>query len=284
LKCPALDVSGVDYGLVLAVADDFRPTAAQEDGDRLTLFFSSGADRNRAADAISLAWPGARVARLEVDDEDWARRSQQDLPPVRVGRIVVLSPGAAADPAPGLSLVIQPSTGFGTGHHATTRLCLAGLQTLELSNRVVVDVGTGSGVLAMAARLLGAREVLGIDYDSDAVRAANENLPLNPMLDRVRFEVGDLGTLDRVRFLRPFSAADVVTANLTAWHLAHHAETLLGLLQDGGALVLSGLLVSERDLVVAAIAEWGGQRFRVDVVWEMEEDGWSGMVLRTTPR
>lgn len=172
-----------------------------------------------------------------------------------------------APPAPPahLTLVIAPSMGFGTGHHATTRLCLAALQRVDLEDRVVLDIGTGSGVLALAARLLGARDALGIDNDADAIQAATENLALNPHVDAVRFETVDL----RDATLRP---ADIVTANLTGALLVRAASLLLAVVRPGGTLILSGLLSGERKAVKEAFE-------RVKLLWEAEEDGWVVLVL-----
>jgi ribosomal protein L11 methyltransferase len=156
--------------------------------------------------------------------------------------------------------------GFGTGHHATTRLCLLALQHLELSGRAVLDVGTGSGVLAIAARLIGAGAVVGIDFDADAIQSARENLDLNPAAADVRLIVGDL----RDSALRP---ADVVTANLTGALLVQSAAQLAALVRPGGTLVVSGLMTHERDGVVAAFAP------AAQVVWEAQDDGWVGLAF-----
>src|SRR5262245_19309894 len=156
--------------------------------------------------------------------------------------------------------------GFGTGHHATTRLCLAALQDIDLSGAFVLDAGTGSGVLAIAAARLGARRALGIDFDPDAIQSARENLDLNPEAGGVEFEVADLAARDLPR-------ADVVTANLTGALLVRSAAALLDAVRPGGRLVLSGILADERDEVVHAFAPAGIVRIR-------EEDGWVGLAMK----
>ncbi len=270
----ALLVSGVDDEFALAAVDDFAPVAAQPSDAGVTIYFPSSAQRDNARQALVIAFPGAAVAPVDVDDEDWARRSQEHLGPIVVGRVTV-KPGdsdRAADTAtaqrPGaagpVEVVIQASMGFGTGHHATTRLCLAALQRLErdgrLVGRVVLDVGTGSGVLALAARALGARRAIGLDYDPDAIASAQQNLPLNPNLDAVEFRLFDLTT-------EPLLPADVVAANLTGALLCRTAPLLLGAVADGGTLILSGVLDSERAAVVSAFAPF-------HVTWERREDEW----------
>jgi ribosomal protein L11 methyltransferase len=137
--------------------------------------------------------------------------------------------------------VIEPSMGFGTGHHATTRLCLEALQTLDVRGAVVFDAGTGSGILAIAASRLGAAAVYAIDVDADAVRSARSNLTLNPQA-HVTVALADLTS-----FAMP--PADIVLANLTGATLVRSAAGLAGRLRPGGTLVASGILASEADEV-----------------------------------
>ena len=136
--------------------------------------------------------------------------------------------------------------GFGTGHHATTRLCLAQLQTLDLRDKDVLDVGTGSGVLAIAAAALGAASALGIDDDADAIQAANENLDFNGVTN-VTFAVRDLMKAE-------LPAADVVLANLTGALIVRAASRLVRAMRPGGTLIVSGVLASEGDDVRRALA------------------------------
>jgi ribosomal protein L11 methyltransferase len=269
---PALRIAGLaDPEAILAIVDDCSPTAVDQQGAVLRVFFSSSSARDTAHAA--LARSGIAAEPIDVDDEDWARRSQQGLEPVTVGRIVVVSSQPPApSPQPPFVIVIPPSMGFGTGHHATTRLCLAALQTVDLTGAFVLDVGTGSGILAIAAARLGAARVLGIDTDPDAVQAARESLSANPDARNVSVEVADLasGSLPH---------ADVVTANLTGALLARAAGQLAGAVRPGGSLIVSGLLAEERDAVRAAFGA-------MELAWEAEEDGWIGekfMTRRTAP-
>ncbi|HUR32259.1 MAG TPA: 50S ribosomal protein L11 methyltransferase [Vicinamibacterales bacterium] len=281
MKYPALDVRAADPDLVLAVVDDFAPTAVEDLADGVSIYFTTPERRDEARVAVGLALPRATVSARDVDDGDWARRSQQNLTPITVGRITVtppwfshtaagvqpsVSPSPSAPPASrALTITILPSMGFGTGHHATTRLCLAALQTLDLRGSHVLDVGTGSGVLAIAAAALGAVETLGIDFDADAIANARENLALNPTIAGVRFEVVDVREA-------PLAMAALVVANLTGAVLVHNAALLRKAVAPGGTLVVSGLLAHERDDVVSTFSG-------ATVKWSAEEAGWVALAF-----
>ena len=221
---PALDLqwrSGPDAAeicdLLYALLDDFEPHAFHEgeSADRWRVFFKTPEQRDAATAAVR-TFLGDRllaVSTVNVPDEEWARRSQADLTAIRIGRIVVAPPwhdpaGFQHLPAYHLQpepvsirhsadhlIVIDPSTGFGTGHHETTRLCLSLLQTIELAGRRVIDVGTGSGVLAIAAAKLGAASVVALDEDPEALRNARENVARNDVAASVDVREADLATV-----------------------------------------------------------------------------------------
>ncbi len=261
--------------LLLASLDDLHTTAIQEFDGRWLVFFATATDRDRAAAARPKSAPGVlRVDAVDVADNDWAHRSQRDLAPICVGRIVVAPPWAvgteAAEGTPGgrpVTIVIQPSMGFGTGHHATTRLCLDLLQRLDLDGRSLLDVGTGSGVLALAAHALGACTVVAVDDDPDAIESARENLVLNGVSGCIELRLGDFRDLSAQKW-------DVVTANLTGGLLARGAAVLSAAVAPGGALVISGVTLEEEADVLAAFAPW------MTPVERLSEDEWLGSILR----
>jgi ribosomal protein L11 methyltransferase len=281
-KWPAVDVTDpLDHDLTLAIVDDFTPTAAEPRGQTLRIFFQTATTRDAACAGLSAA--RYRAEPVDVDDEDWARRSQENLKPITVGGITVVPSGPLrpSHPAPDTrhqapgTIVIQPSMGFGTGHHATTRLCLHALQAIDLTNRFVLDVGTGSGILAIAAVRLGAARAVGIDRDADAIQAANENLLVNFGVEAVEFQIADLSAAH-------LPAADIVTANLTGAALIRSAARLLDLVRLDGLLIVSGLLEDERDDVVRAFGDAFAGRVLSDppVVWEHHEDGWVALAMK----
>ena len=158
---PALDVSWPDppsddtIERLIADLDDTAPTAIEAHATGVRVFFTTTDHRDCAVIVVAAAAPLATVVPLWVSDGQWAERSQAALTPVRVGRVTVTPPwaGHAAGPTSDTSdivVIIQPSMGFCTGHHQSTRLCLRLLQEQALVERSVLDVGTGSGVLAIS--------------------------------------------------------------------------------------------------------------------------------------
>ena len=253
--------------LLQAALVDFPVTAIDEEPFSWRVFFQTSAERDRALNALVAAFPDLSIAPLDVPDENWAARSQAALRAVRVGLVVVAPPWDVPDrPRPGETvIVIKPSMGFGTGHHATTRLCLAALQRLDLRGQSVMDVGTGSGVLAIAASLLGASRVGAFDDDEDAVGSAVENLALNPAA-QVAVRVGDLRATGR-------PASDIVLANLTGGLLVAAAPELRHLTKHGGRLILSGFQAAEETDVVRAFTP-------LTVGHRDEEEEWLCVTLR----
>ena len=273
--CPALEVSfnGGDADLLHAALLDYRVTAIDDAAERWRVFFTSGADRDRAANELPRQFPELSFQPVDVPDEDWAARSQAGLRAVRVGDIIVAPPWDVDDPAGPLRgtrptiVVIQPSMGFGTGHHASTRLCLGALQQIDVRGLSVLDVGTGSGVLAIAASRLGASSVLAIDDDPDAIQSAGENLVLNPGVD-VTLRTVDLRSAT-------LGSHDVVTANLTGGLLIQAAGRLRDLAAASGRLILSGFLKDEEAGVRDAYSDFTIQS-------RSAEDEWLCVTLQRT--
>jgi ribosomal protein L11 methylase PrmA len=308
VKYPALDLrfaagpgAGTFQDMLYAELDTFEPVAIQEhdSGDGWRVFFRTAALRDQARAALASEFGNALLDLVaeDVDDEDWARRSQASLKAVRVGRIVVAPPWDAASasasasptgmrdagsgmrntnlgrrasnpgsrvPDPDILIVIDPSMGFGTGHHATTRLCLELLQRLDLVGKRVIDVGTGSGVLALAAWALGASSVTAVDHDPDALQNARENIIRNRAAAEIEVIEVDLSSV-------ALPPADIVLANLTAAVLLRYAASLQRLVVAGGQLVVSGFSPDDVDAVGGAIG--------ADVREVVREGEWAAALL-----
>ena len=273
-RYPALDLRGQATDLILAAIDDFSPTAVEERDDAVRAFFSSSTERDAAHAALA---PLLTAVPVDVADEDWARRSQASLPPITIGRVTISPTRVATQSAisnlqSAIDVVIAPSMGFGTGHHATTRMCVEALQSIDLAGARVLDVGTGSGILAIVAAALGASGALGIDPDEDAICAAHDNLTHNPRVTGVSFEVADAASMAPVAARTVGWPVDVVAANLTGALHVRSVEHLLRAARPGGVLILSGLQVEEREAVVTA--------FATPVVREWRADEWVCLLVK----
>jgi len=199
----------------------------------------------REAAEAAAAKLGVAASVDPVAARDWGEEWKKGLAPISVGR-VFLRPSwiEAAPPHDSVEVVLDPGMAFGTGTHPTTALCLAAIDDFlqRLPGAAVLDVGTGSGLLAIAARKLGAGRVVAIDNDPVAVRVAGENASRN----RVALEIGE-SPLGEVT-----GSFDLVVANILANVLVELAADLSRLLAPAGELVLSGVLVPQEEEVRAA--------------------------------
>lgn len=186
-----------------------------------------------------------RIRWREVDDRDWTRAWMDRFRPMRFGRRLWIVPsGMAIPPDPDtVEISLDPGLAFGTGTHPTTALCLEWLDAQSAVDGCVVDYGCGSGVLGIAAALLGAARVVCVDNDPQALEATTANAARNHVADRIAGQLPDA-------FAE--TAADIVLANILAGPLVTLAPRLCGCLKPGGRIVLSGLLEEQVEEVSAA--------------------------------
>ena len=208
-----------------------------------------------------------------VDDADWKDKWKEYFKPVRItDRLVVKPTWEEYEPNDGEKVIqIDPGMAFGTGTHETTSLCLKLMEKYlgdEPQDKEVLDVGCGSGILSIAAALLGCRSVTGVEIDEDAVRVAEENVELNGIGDRVEILQGDL--TEGIE-----SKADIIVANLMADLVMTLSKSAKEHLKDGGIFISSGILLEKKDIVSDAVKEAGFE------IIEIAEDGeWCAIAAR----
>lgn len=224
------------------------------EGERLKAYFPQDGEEKRVLRSlrrylnslqnIHPEFPQIEVKTGSIPEQDWGENWKKFFKPHRVGsRFVVKPPWARVrlkkDEIP---IEINPGMAFGTGTHATTQLCLKALEKrLKKRGLSVLDAGTGSGILSIAACRLGASEVWGIDIDRIAVKNARENVTHNEVSDRVRIRQGSIGSISK-KF-------DLVVANLDVKSLKRTRRALIRHLKKYGMLILSGVLEKEEERV-----------------------------------
>lgn len=195
------------------------------------------------------------LAVSEIPDEDWSRTWKEHFKPLQVGRRFLISPTWEAVHCGPERLIIRidPGRAFGTGHHESTRLCLEWLESCQLdpgsARMSLLDLGTGSGILAIGAALLGFRKVVGIDNDPEAIKVAKENIMLNGLPDKINLLCA---TPEGVS-----GSFDVVISNIESKPLIRMSETIASKVRGEGLLALSGILIEQADEVSAEYKKRG---------------------------
>jgi ribosomal protein L11 methyltransferase len=280
----ALEVAALLDELAGAVAAfEIRPA----DGDHIALWRVEAYPREAVLDAaaeirLALAAAGAggrliRIAEERLPERDWLAENRRAFPPQRIGRFLIHgSHWHGPIPASAIGIEIDAATAFGTGEHPSTRGCLLALEGLARRRRFrrPLDIGTGSGILAIAAAKRLHRRITAGDIDPEAVRVARHHARRNGLAGRIKTA---RAAGYRSRVLRR-SGYDLILANILARPLALMARDLKRAIMPGGAAVLAGLLRRQEALVLAAHRAQGLSLERRLVI-----EGWSTLVLRSGP-
>ncbi|ATW44341.1 50S ribosomal protein L11 methyltransferase [Glaesserella parasuis] len=196
----------------------------------------------------------------QIEDKDWEREWMDNFHPMQFGKRLWICPSWREIPDPNaVNVMLDPGLAFGTGTHPTTALCLAWLDSLDLTDKTVIDFGCGSGILAIAALKLGAKKAIGIDIDPQAILASQNNAEVNGVADRLQLFL----TKDQPQNL----IADVVIANILAGPLKELAPQIITLVKPQGNLGLSGILATQAESVCEAYQN----SFKLDSIMEKEE-------------
>lgn len=247
--------------------EPIRGTTPLWQDTRITGLFDADQDAQAMTRAIRAGWedifpatdfPPVKVEILE--DKDWEREWMDNFHPIQVGERLWICPSWKDAPDHNaVNLTLDPGLAFGTGTHPTTFMCLKWLDQNDVSGKTVVDYGCGSGILGVAALLLGAEQAWGVDNDPQALIATRENTRRNNLPDD-QFEVFMPGKLEDTR-------ADLMLANILAGPLIDLATVITELVRHEGQLVLSGILQHQADEVIRAYSPW----FDFDPVQTLDE-------------
>ncbi len=231
---------------------------------RITALFAADCDI-LAIKAQLLADPellaGIQWQQEIIEDQDWIRAWMDQFEPMSFGNRLWIVPSWHQPPKPeACNLILDPGLAFGSGTHPTTSLCLQWLDEQQIEGKLVVDYGCGSGILGMAALLLGAQHLYGIDNDPQAIIASHENAKRNGIAS----DSYELWLPDQVQQVQ----ADLMLANILASPLISLKDNILALLKPGGKIALSGILAEQATQVMQSYAS------EVDFDAPAQQDNW----------
>ena len=203
------------------------------------------------------------------EEEDWLNNWKKYFHPIKVGKKILIRPTWRGDySADGRAVLnLDPGIAFGTGTHETTRLCLEALEKYITPDSDMLDVGCGSGILAVAGLLLGAKSAVGVDIDEMAVKTAGENARLNGVEERLKVIHGNLTDKVSGKF-------DVIAANIVADAIILLSEDIRSFMKDGAVYIMSGIIDSRADEVKSALSR------SFDMIEEYSDNGWRCFVAR----
>ena len=255
---------------IMAALFALGSTGVHEDGDVLATFFPpSAVSDDTLMRRVALVDAAARVELGFVDAGDWSRQWPTRVGVHALGPLTIAPPWLADGLDPACTIVIDPAMAFGTGEHETTRGVMRLLPHVVRAGDIVADLGSGSGVLAIAAVKLGAARVAAIEMDHDAIGNAEANVARNGVADRVRVIEGD------AQLLLPLVApVRLITANIISSVVVELLPSMMSALVAGGQAVLSGILCEEREAMVTVLGESGWHIEREDI----EGEWWSTIV------
>jgi len=253
LAAGALSVTLGDHRDVPILEPGVGETPLWPEVDLIALF-DADTDRDATAAALAAQLGGAAAGELPweyLEDRAWEREWLQYFAPLRFGERFWVCPSGheVADPH-AIVMHLDPGLAFGTGTHQTTALCLEWLATHAVAGRDVIDYGCGSGILGVAALLLGARRVRAVDIDPQALSATRDNAARNGLDEPARLLVGEPALLAGA------APAELLLANILAGPLIELAPRLAALVAPGGHAILSGVLATQADSVRAAWLPW----------------------------
>ena len=273
----------LDHGALSVTLDDAKDQQLFQtepgatplwDEVRMSGMFDESVDLEQLAAILNEQLSGELDPAIEIQhlaDQDWEKSWMDRFHPMRFGNRLWICPSWSTPPEPeAVNIMLDPGLAFGTGTHPTTALCLEWLEQQNLEGKLVVDYGCGSGVLGIAAALLGAKRVLAVDNDSQAIIASEANREANALDSSVlSVYLPENFVPEKLSPQPPLLPADILLANILAGPLEELASTFAALVRPGGDLVLSGVLSEQAPALLSCYQPW------FEMTEPSERDGWA---------